>query len=125
MSYSNSDNSSRVPDFNAQYGFSRVMLTLSIVATAIILPQYYTMWWAWIVAALVIFLLGHRYKERELMFKGRRQVYCGGNSDYDWDICGSEKEKAESCLMEIPKALNDWGYRYLFGTGYEKSFFVT
>ena len=64
MSYSNSDNSSRVPDFNAQYGFSRVMLTLGIVAAAIILPQYYTKWWAWAVAVVVLLLLGHRCKER-------------------------------------------------------------
>lgn len=56
------------------------------------------------------------------MFKGSWQVYCGGNSDYDWDICGSEKEKAESCLMEIPKALNDWGYRHFGGQVMRKVF---
>lgn len=41
-----------------------------------------------------------------------------------WDICGCEKEKAESCLMEISKVLNDWGYRHPFWTRYEKQFFV-
>lgn len=64
MSYSNSNNNTRVPDFNAQYGFSRVMLTLGIVVAVIMMLQYYSLWWAWVIAVLSLLLLGHRCKER-------------------------------------------------------------
>lgn len=68
MSYSNSDGRTRVPDFNAQYGFARVMLTLGFVVAAIVIPLYYTLWWVWGVAALSLLLLGHRCKERGYYF---------------------------------------------------------
>lgn len=64
MSYSNSDNNTRVPDFNAQYAFSRVILTLVIVSVVVLAPQYYQLWWAWIIVAASICLAGRRCKER-------------------------------------------------------------
>lgn len=64
MSYSNSNEKTRVPDFNAQYAFSRVMLTLVIVSIAFIIPKYYDVWWAWIIAVAAIMLVGRRCKER-------------------------------------------------------------
>lgn len=64
MSYSNSNEKTRVPDFNAQYAFSRVMLTLSIASVGIIMPKYYDIWWAWIIAVAAILLVGRRCKER-------------------------------------------------------------
>jgi hypothetical protein len=64
MSYSNSNSNTRVPDFNAQYAFSRVMLTLVIVSDCIILPKFYNLWWAWLIAFAVILLAGWRCKER-------------------------------------------------------------
>ena len=64
MSISNSNEQTRIPDFNAQYAFSRVMLTLTIVSSALIMPKYYDILWAWLIVVLVIFLVGYRCKER-------------------------------------------------------------
>ena len=64
MSYSNSNDKSRVPDFNAHYAFSRVMLTLVLVSACLIMTKYYDVWWAWLITLLVILLVGHRCKER-------------------------------------------------------------
>ena len=64
MSYSNSNEKTRVPDFNAQYAFSRVMLTLVIVSAGIIMPKFYDLWWAWLITLAVIILIGRRCKER-------------------------------------------------------------
>ena len=64
MSYSNSNENTRVPNFNAQYAFSRIMLTLSIVSVGILMPKFYDLWWAWLIAVAVIILIGRRCKER-------------------------------------------------------------
>lgn len=64
MSYSNSNDKTRVPDFNAHYAFSRVMLTLVAVSSALMLTQYYDKWWAWVLSAGVVLLFGIRCKER-------------------------------------------------------------
>ena len=63
MSYSNANEKTRVPDFNAQYAFSRVMLTLVIVSAGVIIPKYYELWWVWIIAIAAILLVGCRCKE--------------------------------------------------------------
>ena len=63
MSYSNANEKTRVPDFNAQYAFSRVMLTLVIVSAGVIIPKYYELWWVWIIAIAAILLVGRRCKE--------------------------------------------------------------
>ena len=64
MIYSNSDESSRVPDFNAQYAFSRVMLTLVLISSFIILYKYYTLFWVWIIDIAAIYIVGRRCKEK-------------------------------------------------------------
>lgn len=64
MSYSNSNEKTRVPDFNAQYAFSRGMLTLVILSAAIVLSKYYAIWWIWPIAVLAILIVGLRCKER-------------------------------------------------------------
>ena len=64
MSYSNSDDKTRVPDFNAHYAFSRVILTLVIASSVILMTQYYNIWWAWVIAVGLILLAGRRCKER-------------------------------------------------------------
>lgn len=64
MSYSNSNEKTRVPEFNAQYAFSRIMLTLAIVSIGAIMTKFYDLWWAWLIALAVIILIGRRCKER-------------------------------------------------------------
>lgn len=64
MSYSNANDQTRVPDFNAHYAFSRVMLTLTIVSSVVLMFKYYNIWWVWFIAVGVILLTGRRCKER-------------------------------------------------------------
>ena len=40
------------------------MLTLAIVSASIIMPKFYDLWWAWLIALAVIILIGRRCKER-------------------------------------------------------------
>lgn len=64
MSYSNSNEKSRVPDFNAHYAFSRVILTLVLVSSCLVISKYYDLWWVWLISLLIIWLVGRRCKER-------------------------------------------------------------
>lgn len=64
MSYSNSDSSTRVPDFNAQYAFSRVMLTTIILLSILWSICYYSCWWYWLIVVFLLFLSYKRCKER-------------------------------------------------------------
>ena len=64
VTYSNSNDKTRVPDFNPHYAFSRVMLTLVIVSVSIIMPKIYDLWWTWLISFAVILLAGQRCKER-------------------------------------------------------------
>lgn len=64
MSYSNSNTATRVPDFNAQYAFSRVMLTLALVVGVILAFYYYCQWWYWLVFMVTVLLLWNCCKER-------------------------------------------------------------
>lgn len=64
MSYSNDDDKTRVPDFNAQYVFSRVILTTSLLLSALWLSKYYAEWWMWLVAIFIIYMSWRRCKER-------------------------------------------------------------
>lgn len=61
MIYSNS--AARVPDFNALFAFSRVMLTLAWVVGIILAFEYYCCWWYWLILATVILVLWNRCKE--------------------------------------------------------------
>jgi hypothetical protein len=63
MSYSNSNEKSRVPDFNAQYAFSRSMLLLSIIVSALVILKYPTPWTV-IVCVFVIIICWNRFVER-------------------------------------------------------------
>ena len=62
--YAIANDKTRVSDFNAHYAFSRVILTLMIISTAVLMPLYYDKWWAWLIAVGVILLSGVRCKER-------------------------------------------------------------
>lgn len=64
MSYSNDDDKTRVPDFNAQYAFSRVLLTTSLLLSVLWLSQNYLEWWMWLLAIFIIYMSWRRCKER-------------------------------------------------------------
>ena len=64
MTYSNSNNESRVPDFNAQYAFSRVIFTLVWLSSIILSPLYYNVLWGWLLVLALVIISGIRYKER-------------------------------------------------------------
>lgn len=68
MSYSASDTSTRVPDFNAQYAFSRVILTDVIILTVIWAVAFYGCIWFWIGAAALWEISFRRCKERGYYF---------------------------------------------------------
>lgn len=68
MSYSTSDTNTRVPDFNAQYAFSRVILTDVIILTAIWAVAFYGCIWFWIAAAVLWGISFRRCKERGYYF---------------------------------------------------------
>ncbi|MDR2407772.1 MAG: hypothetical protein LBE13_06640 [Bacteroidales bacterium] len=63
MTFSNSDEKCRVPDFNAHYAFSRVMLTTTLIITIILLFHFYDEWETYLVFILLI-LSWNRYRER-------------------------------------------------------------
>lgn len=64
MQYSNSDNSTRVPDFNAQYAFSRSLLTTMIILSLIVLIQYgCELISSWFIL-VPLFISWYRYKDR-------------------------------------------------------------
>ncbi len=86
--YSIADDKTRVPDFSAQYAFSRVVLTLTIVSAASISPYYYDIWWAWIIVIALIYLVGRRCKERGYYYA--REIlleYLNKNKRYGKDCC--------------------------------------
>jgi hypothetical protein len=63
MCYSNSDDKSRVPDFNAHYAFSRTMLTTMLIITIILLFHFYNKWETYLVF-IPLALSWNRYRER-------------------------------------------------------------
>lgn len=64
MINSNGDNTTRVPDFNAQYAFSRVLLTGLIIMGIIWAFKYYNAPIFWLILVLSLVLAFVRYKER-------------------------------------------------------------
>lgn len=63
MSYSNGDKSTRVPDFNAQYVFSRVLLTVIIILTIIWSFNFYRNCLFWLMVVITFYLAFRRCKE--------------------------------------------------------------
>lgn len=63
MRYSNSEETTRVPDFNAQYAFARSLLTTMIILTPIVIIQFGISSKAWLVL-VPLFISWYRYKDR-------------------------------------------------------------
>lgn len=63
MRYTNADETTRVPDLNAQYAFARSLLTTMIILTPIVITQYGVSSKAWLVL-VPLFISWYRYKDR-------------------------------------------------------------
>lgn len=63
MSVVNNKENTRVPDFNAKFAFSRVVLTLIICVNALFLVKFYGLWYAWIIAVTILLISWNRCKE--------------------------------------------------------------
>lgn len=63
MRESNSNSNSRVPDFNAQYAFSRVLLTTLLVVSIILIAYYPCNWKTYIILAPLL-IAWNRFRER-------------------------------------------------------------
>jgi hypothetical protein len=63
MIFSSSDEKCRVPDFNAHYAFSRVMLTTMLIIAVILLCRFYDKWGTYLIFIPLI-LSWNRYRER-------------------------------------------------------------
>ena len=68
ISYSASDTNTRVPDFNAQYAFSRVIFTDIITLTCVWAFMFYDSIVFWIAAAILMYISFRRCKERGYYF---------------------------------------------------------
>lgn len=55
---------SRVPAFNAQYAWSRTLLTAVWIVEIVVATQYYEEWLFWVIGVLVLGIAWNRYKER-------------------------------------------------------------
>lgn len=64
MRYSNSRKESRVRDFNANYAFSRAVLTTTLAGTILLLIQHYAEWKYYAVLLPVLFVTWLRCKQR-------------------------------------------------------------
>lgn len=68
MAISNSNKKSRVPDFNAHYAFSRIMLTTTLIIAIILLFNFYNKWEIYLILIPLILLSWNRYKERSYYY---------------------------------------------------------
>lgn len=64
MRNANGEKDTRVDDFNAQYAFSRVLLTTVIIATIILLIQHYSEWQYYAVLMPITLIIWLRAKQR-------------------------------------------------------------
>ena len=60
----NSCMDSRVPAFNAQYAWSRTLLTAVWMVDVVMVFHYYDQWKFWLIGLLLLVLSWNRYKER-------------------------------------------------------------
>lgn len=67
MRYSNSDETTRVPDFNAQYAFARSLLTIMTILSPIVIFHFGISSKAWFVL-VPLFISWYRYKDRAYYF---------------------------------------------------------
>ncbi len=64
MRYTNGQKDSRVQDFNANYAFSRVMLTTVFISTIFLLSKNYTDWNYYIILIPLLIIVWLRCKQR-------------------------------------------------------------
>ena len=55
---------SRVPAFNAQYAWSRTILTTILIVDFLCAFRYYNNWLFWLMAVILLVISWNRFKER-------------------------------------------------------------
>lgn len=64
MRVSNNKSKTRVPEFNAQYAFSRTILTSVLIISIFIIYNFYNNPIAYLISILLLLLSWNRYRER-------------------------------------------------------------
>lgn len=64
MRVSNNKSKTRVPEFNAQYAFSRTMLTAVLIISIFVVYNFYCNFMAYLILTLLLSLSWNRYRER-------------------------------------------------------------
>lgn len=68
MRYVTPEVNGRVNDFNANYAFSRVMLTTTLIASGMLIWEYYDQWFTYAALVPLIFVAWYRCKQRGYYF---------------------------------------------------------
>jgi len=68
MRHSISNPNSRILDFNAQYAFSRTILTSSLILFIFVSTRLYDVWYFWIIGLFIIWLVWNRFREKGFYF---------------------------------------------------------
>lgn len=68
MRHSVSNPDSRVPDFNAQYAYSRAIFTCALVLFLFVSTQLYDVWCFWIIGLAILWLVWNRFREKGFYF---------------------------------------------------------
>ena len=82
----NACDDSRVPVFNAQYAWSRTMLTTVLITDTLCAFRFYDEWLFWLIAVILLFISWNRFKERgyyyarEVLTEYLKRTEVNGNS---------------------------------------------
>lgn len=68
MRYSVSNPKSRILDFNAQYAFSRTILTCYLIIFVFVSTRLYNVWYFWIIGLFIMWLVWNRFREKGFYF---------------------------------------------------------
>ncbi|MFR5934549.1 hypothetical protein [Phocaeicola sp.] len=63
----------RISDLNGMYAFSRGLLTLSFVLSALLISKFYFCWWSYVICIITIVILNIR--SRQFAYYYSREVY--------------------------------------------------
>ncbi len=68
MRYATPETNSRIPDFNANYAFARVILTTILISSGFMIYSYYSKWEVYVISIPLILIAWYRAKQRGYYF---------------------------------------------------------